>query len=120
MTQRILIADDSFYMRDNLKNIFTGAGYEVVGEAANGEEVIEKYKKLNPDIVTMDIIMPKKTGTEAVKEIMEYDPEAKIIVCTAIDQENVLIEAIKLGAKNYIIKPIEPEQVIAAIEKVIS
>ena len=120
MTQRILIADDSFYMRDNIKNICTAAGYEVVGEAANGEEVVDLYKRLKPDIVTMDIIMPKKTGTEAVREIMDYDPNAKIIVCTAIDQESVLIEAIKLGAKNYIIKPIEPEQVISAIEKVVS
>ncbi len=120
MTLRILIADDSYFMRENLKEIFTGAGYEVVGEASNGEEVIEMYKKLKPDVVSMDIIMPKKSGSDALKEIIEYDPEAKVILCSAIDQENILIDALKIGAKNYITKPIEPKKVIAAVEKVVS
>ena len=120
MAQTILIADDSIFMRTKLKDIFIAAGYEVVGEATTGEEVVELYIKLRPDIVTMDIVMPEKTGLDALKEIIEYDSNAKVVLCSALDQESILIDALKLGAKNYITKPIDPKAVIDAIKKTLS
>jgi two-component system chemotaxis response regulator CheY len=112
MSYRILLVDDAQVIRVMLTKILKAAGYEIAGEASNGLEAVEKYKDLNPDLVTMDITMPTMSGIEAVREIRKYDPEAKIIMCSAIGQKSMVIEAIEAGARNYIIKVIN---VISAV-----
>ncbi|WP_457554571.1 response regulator [Candidatus Pyrohabitans sp.] len=119
MSIRVLIADDAAFMRNMLRKILTQAGYEVVGEASTGVEAVEKYKEVRPHVVTMDIVMPEKDGIEAVREIIEYDPNAIIIMCSALGQQSMIIEAIQAGAKDYIIKPFQPAKVIDTIRKVV-
>jgi len=118
MAKRVLIVDDAAFMRMMLKDIVIKAGFEVAGEAANGREAVEKYKELKPDIVTMDITMPEMDGITAIKEIMKIDPNAKIIVCSAMGQQAMVIEAIKAGAKDFIVKPFQPSRVVEALQKV--
>ena len=113
----ILLVDDAAFMRINLKNILEKAGYEVVGEAENGKDAIDKYKDLDPDLVTMDITMPEMDGIEAVKSIKELDSEANIIMCSAMGQQSMVVEAIEAGAKDFIVKPFEDDRVIEAVEK---
>lgn len=117
MAKRVLIVDDAAFMRMLLKDIITKAGYEVVGEAANGVEAVEKYKELKPDVVTMDITMPEMDGITAIKKIREIDPNAKIIVCSAMGQQAMVIEAIQAGAKDFIVKPFQHSRVIEALQK---
>ncbi|ASJ16089.1 two-component system response regulator [Thermococcus chitonophagus] len=117
---RILIVDDAAFMRMLLKKILTQAGHEVVGEASNGKEAVELYKKLKPDLVTMDIVMPEMDGITAVKEIMKIDPNAKIIMITAVGQEAKVMEALKSGAKGYIVKPFQAQKVIEEVNRVLS
>lgn len=118
MASRILIVDDALIMRMMLKDILTiSGGYEICGEAADGFEAIEKFKELKPDLVTMDIIMPKCTGIEALKEIIKLDKNARVIVITAIDQREALMDAIKSGAKDFIVKPFDEERVVSAVSK---
>ncbi|MCX7769599.1 MAG: response regulator [Proteobacteria bacterium] len=119
MKVRVLICDDAEFMRNLLKDIFTHAGFEVVGEAINGDDVVDKYKILKPDVVTMDIVMPVKSGIDAVREITEYDPKAKIVMCSALGQEILVMDAIEAGAKDFIVKPFTSEQVIKTIKKVL-
>ncbi len=118
MGKRVLIVDDAAFMRMLLKDIVTKAGYEVAGEASNGKEAVEKYKELNPDIVTMDITMPEMTGIEATKEIIKMDPNAKIIMCSAMGQQMMVVEAIQAGAKDFIVKPFQQSRVVEALSKV--
>ena len=113
----ILIVDDAAFMRINLKNILEKAGYEVVGEAENGSEAVQKYKDLDPDLVTMDITMPEMDGIEAVKKIREIDSDANIIMCSAMGQQSMVVEAIEAGAKDFIVKPFDDDRVIEAVEK---
>ncbi len=117
MAKRILITDDALFMRVTLKNILTQNGYEICGEAANGKESLDKYKELKPDLVTMDITMPEMDGITALKEIKAFDPNAKVIMCTAMGQKNMVIEAVQAGAKDFIVKPFEPDRVIQAVGK---
>ncbi|MBL8048753.1 MAG: response regulator [Chthonomonas sp.] len=117
MAKRILITDDALFMRVTLKNILTGAGYEVVGEAANGVESVELFKKLKPDLVTMDITMPELDGIGALKAIKGIDPDARVVMCTAMGQKNMVVEAIQAGAKDFIIKPFQPDRVLESISK---
>ncbi|HBT39586.1 MAG: Response regulator receiver protein [Thermotoga sp. 50_1627] len=117
MAKRVLIVDDAAFMRMLLKDIITKAGYEVAGEAANGVEAVEKYKELKPDVVTMDIMMPEMDGITAIKKIKEIDPNAKIIVCSAMGQQAMVIEAIQAGAKDFIVKPFQHSRVIEALQK---
>ena len=117
MKGRILVVDDAAILRQMLKNILTTQGHEVVGEAINGKEALEKYKKLKPDIVTMDIVMPEVDGIQALKNILAFDKNAKVIIISVIDQRKSLIEAIKAGAVDFIIKPFEFDRVIAAVEE---
>ncbi|CAB50460.1 response regulator [Pyrococcus abyssi] len=117
---RILVVDDAAFMRMLLKKILTQAGHEVVGEASNGKEAVEKYKQLKPDLVTMDIVMPEMDGITAVKEIMKIDPNAKIIMITAVGQEAKVMEALKSGAKGYIVKPFQAQKVIEEVNRVLS
>ena len=117
MKGRILVVDDAAILRQMLKNILTTHGHEVVGEAINGKEALEKYKKLKPDIVTMDIVMPEVNGIQALKNILAFDKKAKVIIISVLDQRKSLIEAIKAGATDFIIKPFESDRVLAAVEE---
>ncbi len=111
----ILIVDDAMFLRAALKNILEKNGYEVVGEASDGHEAIEKYKELSPDLVTMDITMPGKNGIDATREIIEFDPNAKIIMCSAMGRSDFITEAIKAGAKDFITKPFDEKKVVKVI-----
>ncbi|NLL32010.1 MAG: response regulator [Enterococcus cecorum] len=119
MSGKILIVDDAVFMRMKLKDILTKNGYEVVGEAQNGQEAFEKYQATNPDVVTMDITMPDVDGLEALKMIREHDPNAKVIMCSAMGQQGMVMDAIKSGAKDFIVKPFDTDRVINAITKVL-
>ncbi|WP_430785759.1 response regulator [Virgibacillus flavescens] len=116
---KVLVVDDAKFMRATLSNMLQLENYEIVGEAENGEEAIELYKSLKPDIVTMDITMPVMNGIEAIKAIIEFDPMAKIVVCSAMGQQKVVVEAIEIGASDFIIKPFDENRVIDTIERVL-
>lgn len=111
----VLVVDDAEFMRTIMKGMFSENGIEVTGVAANGIEAIEKYQELNPKIVTMDITMPEMDGIEATREIIKLDPNAIIIVCSAMGQETMVIEAIKAGAKAFVVKPFNEEKLINEI-----
>ena len=115
MAHRILIVDDAPIIRLMLKDILTANGYAVVGEGGDGNEGVEKFKELSPDLVTMDITMPEKDGIRAMEEILALDQKARIIVITAIDQRESLMEAIRVGAADYIVKPFETDRVLSAM-----
>ena len=118
--KRVLVVDDSIFMRMAVKRILDGNGFEVIGEAENGAIAVKKYKELKPDIVTMDITMPEMTGLEALKEIREFDPEAKVIMVSAMGQEGMVRETIMLGAKSFIVKPFKNDYVIQTLNKVLA
>ncbi len=117
---RVLITDDAAFMRMMIKNILVQNGHEVVGEAANGTEAVEQYAVLKPDITTMDITMPEKDGIQALKDILVSDPAARVVMCSALGQEAKVIESIRAGAKDFIVKPFQPERVLSAIEKALA
>ncbi|MBE1553452.1 response regulator [Sporosarcina limicola] len=117
MAKRVLIVDDAAFMRMMIKDILTKNNFEVVGEAADGVQAIEKYFELKPDLVTMDITMPEMDGIVALKSIIEKDPSATIIMCSAMGQQAMVIDAIQAGAKDFIVKPFQADRVIEAIEK---
>lgn len=119
MATRVLIVDDAAFMRMMIKNILTKEGYDVVGEAENGLQAVAKYKELSPDLVTMDITMPEMDGISAVKEIMKMNKAAKIIMCSAMGQQAMVIDAIQAGAKDFIVKPFQPNRVLEAVSKVV-
>lgn len=119
MGKRILIVDDAAFMRMMIKDILTKNGYEVVGEAENGQVAVEKYQELKPDLVTMDITMPEMDGIAAVKAIKAIDPNARIIMCSAMGQQSMVIDAIQAGARDFIVKPFQPERVLEAVSKAI-
>lgn len=119
---KVLVVDDALFMRRMLTDILKKEGFEVCGEAENGKESIEKYQQLKPDLVTMDIVMPKMEevdGIAAVKEIMRIDPQAKIIMVSAMGQHALVVEAIQAGAKDFVTKPFQPSRVIEAIKRVL-
>jgi two-component system chemotaxis response regulator CheY len=117
--KRILIVDDASFMRLAINEALTNNGFEVVGEAEDGKEAIEQYKLLKPDAVTMDITMPVMSGLEALKEIMKLDPNAKIIMISALGQDTQVKEAILNGAKSFIVKPFQDEKVIQVLNKIL-
>jgi len=117
MANRILIVDDAAFMRMMIRDILTKNGYEVVGEAQDGAQAIEKYKELQPDLITMDITMPEMDGIAALKEIRKLDSNAKVIMCSAMGQQAMVIDAIQAGAKDFIVKPFQADRVIEAIKK---
>ena len=119
MAQKILVVDDAAFMRMMLKDILTKAGYEVVGEAADGVEALAKYNELKPDLVTLDITMPNKDGIAALKDIKAADPSALCVMCSAMGQQSMVIEAIQSGAKDFIVKPFQADRVIESIKKVL-
>ncbi|WP_039653414.1 response regulator [Clostridium tyrobutyricum] len=116
---KVLIVDDAAFMRMMIKDILEKNGFEIVGEANNGIKAVELFKKEKPDIVTMDITMPDMDGIEAVKAIKEFDSSAKIIMCSAMGQQSMVMDAIKAGAKDFIVKPFQPDRVIEAVTKVL-
>ena len=120
MSKRILVVDDAAFMRMMIKNILSKNGYEIVGEAENGQVAIELYKKLKPDLVTMDITMPEMNGIDGVKAIREFDPDAKIIMCSAMGQQAMVMEAIQAGAKDFIVKPFQQDRILQAIGRVLA
>ncbi|MGQ9778463.1 MAG: response regulator [Bacillota bacterium] len=117
MRNRVLVVDDAAFMRMMIKDILRKGGYQVVGEAEDGIKAIEKYRELKPDLVTMDITMPEMDGITAVKEIKAIDPNAVIIMCSAMGQQAMVIDAIQAGAKDFIVKPFQPDRVLEAIRK---
>ncbi|MGM8364127.1 response regulator [Virgibacillus sp. W0181] len=117
MAHSILIVDDAAFMRMMIKDILTKNGFEIAGEAENGIQAVEKYKEVQPDLVTMDITMPEKDGITALKEIKELNPDATIIMCSAMGQQAMVIDAIQAGAKDFIVKPFQADRVLEAIQK---
>ena len=113
----ILVCDDAAFMRLSINKMLKGNGFDVAGEAANGDEAIEQYKILNPDMVLMDITMPGLDGISAVRAIKEYDPSAIIIMCSAMGQYDKIMEAIQAGAKDFVVKPFEEKRLIEALKK---
>ena len=114
---RILIADDAAFMRMMIKSILTQNGHEVVGEAANGDEAVARYAELRPDVMTLDITMPEKDGIAALKEIIAADPAAKVVMCSALGQEAKVIESIRSGARDFVVKPFQQDRVLSAVAK---
>lgn len=120
MPGKILIVDDAAFMRMMLKDILGKNGYEIVGEAENGNIGVEKFKELRPDLVTMDITMPELDGISAVKKIKSIDGNARVVMCSAMGQQAMVIDAIQAGARDFIVKPFQPERVLEAIQKALS
>ena len=116
---KVMICDDAAFMRMMIKDILTKNGYNIVGEAENGAKAVEKYAELKPDLVLMDITMPDMDGIQALKKIKEIDPNANIIMCSAMGQQAMVIEAIQSGAKDFIVKPFQAERVLEAVKKVV-
>ncbi len=119
MSQTVLICDDAIFMRTMIGDILTQAGFRIVGEAENGVQAVERYRELRPDIVTMDIVMPEMGGIDAVREILAEDPDAKILMCSAMGQQALVIEAIQAGARDFVVKPFQPSRVLEAIQRVL-
>ena len=117
--KRILVADDASFMRQMIRDIVEPEGYEVVGEASDGFEVVDKYDELHPTITMMDIVMPKRSGIDAVKTIVKADPSAVVVMCSALGQEALVTEALEAGAKDFIVKPFKPEAVLSTLAKVL-
>ena len=119
MGKQILICDDAAFMRMMLKDILVKEGYEVVGEAVNGADGVEKYNSLKPDLVTMDITMPDMDGITALKNIKQCDPSAKVIMCSAMGQQAMVVESIQAGARDFIVKPFAADRILEAVRKAI-
>ena len=117
---KVLIVDDSATMRKIIEQILKSEMYDICGEASDGDEALERYKELNPDIITLDIHMPKVSGLQTLSEILKFDPKAKVIMLTSEGQKETVMEAVKMGAKNYIIKPPERKNVLEKIEAVLN
>ena len=115
----MLVCDDAIFMRTMISDILTQAGYEVVGEAETGAQAVERYRALKPDLVTMDIVMPDMSGIDAVREICKSDPEARILMCSAMGQQALVVEAIQAGAKDFVVKPFQPSRVLEAVQRLL-
>jgi two-component system chemotaxis response regulator CheY len=116
----VLIADDAAFMRMMLKNVLTEAGFDVVGEAENGAVAVAKYRELKPDLTTMDITMPEMDGLAALREIRGQDPGARVVMCSAMGQQSMVIESIQAGARDFIVKPFQPDRVLEAVQKALA
>lgn len=119
MNKRVLIVDDAVFMRNMIREILSGAGFEVVGEAGNGVEAVDRWRELRPDVTTMDIVMPFRSGIEATREIVDTSPGAVVVMCSALGQESLVMEAIEAGASDFIVKPFKPEEVLGVVRKVL-
>jgi two-component system chemotaxis response regulator CheY len=119
MPKRVLIVDDAGFMRNMLREILVTAGYQVVGEATHGIEAVQRHRELKPDLTTMDIVMPYKDGIAATREIVRASPEAVVLICSALGQEALVLEAIEAGAADFVVKPFRAEDVLAVVRKVL-
>ena len=119
MGHTVLVCDDAIFMRTMITDILNQAGYDIVGEAESGSQAVQRYRDLKPDLVTMDIVMPDMGGIEAVREIVKHDPDAKILMCSAMGQLALVVEAIQAGAKDFVVKPFQPSRVLEAVQRVI-
>ena len=117
---RVLVVDDAAFMRKMVSDALAKGGHEVVGEAGNGVEAIAQFQQIKPDLVTLDITMPEKDGLAALAEIVAADPSARVVMCSALGQESKVLEAIKLGAKDFVVKPFQPARVIEAVGKALA
>ena len=115
---RVLVADDARFMRELIREIIEPEGFEVVGEATDGQEAVDTFQKVQPDLVTMDVVMPKRSGIDAVKEIVARAPDARIVMCSALGQESLVMEALQAGALDFIVKPFKPDAVLSTLRKV--
>lgn len=120
MERRVLICDDATFMRSLLGDILTRAGFRVAGEARTGVEAVEQYRELRPDLVTMDIVMPELGGIEAVRAIVNEFPDARILMCSAMGQRSLVIEAVQAGARDFIVKPFQASRVLEAVRQVLA
>lgn len=119
MSHTVLVCDDAIFMRTMISDILTQAGYEVIGEAETGKQAVERFKELNPDLVTMDIVMPDMGGIDAVREIVKIAPNARVLMCSAMGQQALVVEAIQAGAKDFVVKPFQPSRVLEAVQRVL-
>ena len=119
MSHTVLVCDDAIFMRTMISDILQQSGFEVVGEAETGVEAVAQYRKLKPDLVTMDIVMPDMGGIDAVREITKFDPNARILMCSAMGQQALVVEAIQAGAKDFVVKPFQPSRVLEAVLRVL-
>jgi two-component system chemotaxis response regulator CheY len=117
--QTVLVCDDAIFMRTMITDILNQAGYDIVGEAESGAQAVQRYRELKPDLVTMDIVMPDMGGIEAVREIIKHDPDAKVLMCSAMGQQALVVEAIQAGAKDFVVKPFQPSRVLEAVQRVL-
>ena len=117
---RVLVVDDAAFMRKMVSDVLLGGGHEVVGEAGDGVEAVARYQELRPEVTTLDITMPEKDGLSALREIIELDPSARVVMCSALGQESKVLESIKLGAKDFVVKPFQADRVLGAVEKALS
>jgi two-component system, chemotaxis family, chemotaxis protein CheY len=117
---RVLVVDDAVFMRKVGSDALNKGGHEVIGEAANGQEAVDQFQALKPEVMTLDITMPEKDGLSALKEIIAMDPQARVVMCSALGQETKVLEAIKAGAKDFVVKPFQPDRVLSAIEKAVA
>ena len=120
MNQTVLVCDDAIFMRTMISDILSQAGFEIVGEAESGVQAVEKYRALKPDLVTMDIVMPEMGGIDAVRHICKEHPGARVLMCSAMGQQALVVEAIQAGAKDFVVKPFQPERVLDAITKAVA
>ena len=119
MAHRVLVCDDSMFMRQKIKQVLEDAGYEIVAEAGTGAEAIVKYEEVSPDLVTMDVVMPEKSGLDAVLGIMQDHPDARIVMCSALGQKKLVTDALHAGAKDFVVKPFQDSQLLDAMERAI-
>ena len=117
---RVLVVDDAAFMRKLVTDALTKGGHEVIGEAGNGVEAVSRFQELKPDLVTLDITMPEKDGLAALQDIISLDPGARVIMCSALGQESKVLKSIKIGAKDFVVKPFQPDRVIGAVEQALS
>ena len=120
MSQTVLICDDAIFMRTMIGDILTQAGFQIVAEAETGVQEVEKYRQHKPDLVTMDIVMPDMGGIDAVREIIKEDPQARILMCSAMGQQALVVEAIQAGAKDFVVKPFQASRVLEAVQRVLA
>ncbi len=119
MPGKVLIIDDAAFMRMVIKDILTKNGYEVIGEGVDGEDGVQKYKDLKPDLTFLDIVMPKMEGIDALRAIIKHDPDAKVVMCSSIGQQSVVTDAITIGARDFIVKPFDAAKVLEVVQKVL-
>jgi two-component system, chemotaxis family, chemotaxis protein CheY len=117
---RVLVVDDAAFMRKMVGDALAKGGHEVVGEAGNGNDAVARYLQLRPEVTTLDITMPEKDGLAALQEIMSLDPAARVVMCSALGQESKVLESIKIGAKDFVVKPFQPDRVLGAVDKALS